>query len=242
MCVREHLSSQISVMGSLVCLWWTSWRLASSYGIKHSDVDRSFVSRVTRFWTYSWDAMPNHCVKGQLVFLESGDFTFAKSVREELLRALTEGHEGGEKKPFQLWKLGENLFFSCRGKQCENADTSGEFTGLQTSNSRLTRTESVRLNHPRASAEAGLGHPLTLLTGADRKWSRIIRSKREKTSSFSVTAHSGASWTRLLADLLTAATPALITSTERKLKSPWNHNWRFLLFIRCGISLNWFTH
>lgn len=62
----------------------------------------------------------------------TGDFTFAKSVHEEQLRALTEGHKGGKKKWFQLWKLGENLFLSSWGKQCENADTSGEFTGLQT--------------------------------------------------------------------------------------------------------------
>lgn len=74
------------------------------------------------------------------------------------------------------------------------------------SNSRLTRIESICLNHLQASAEAGLGHPLTLLTGTDRKWSRIICSKcKKKHQAFSVTAHSGASWTSLLADLLTVA-------------------------------------
>lgn len=36
----------------------------------------------------------------QLVSLESGDFTFAKSVHEEQLRALTEGHKGGERSDF----------------------------------------------------------------------------------------------------------------------------------------------
>lgn len=36
----------------------------------------------------------------QLVLLESGDFTSAKSVHEEQLRALTEGHKRGKRSDF----------------------------------------------------------------------------------------------------------------------------------------------
>lgn len=124
-----------------------------------------------------------------LVLLESVDFTYAHvqshlCYHEEQLRALTEGHESGKKQRFQLWKLGENLFLSSWGKQCENADTSGEFTGLQTLNEFLKLKVNPHRKHlsksPAGVCKSQSGSSAGSLTGRERKWSWTVCSKRKK--------------------------------------------------------------
>lgn len=86
----------------------------------------------------------------------------------------------------------------------ENLPASKPWTSF--SNSRLTRTESICLNHLQASAKASLGHPLPLWQKQSISGLGLSAQNVKKThQAFSVTAHSGVSWTLLLANLLTMA-------------------------------------